>query len=142
MKTSGSCPCGGVTFSVNGDAILQFFCHCNSCQRAHCAPLVAVALFPVGAVSIQGETGNISITNRDFAARRIYCVHCGTRVSVIPAGEGSDQLRGIFPALCSSTEWFRPQMHVFWQDHSVETRDALPRYVDTPKAFGGTGLLA
>jgi hypothetical protein len=81
----------------------------------------------------------MSVTDRQFAAKRISCARCGTRVAVIPTGEGSNQFRGIFPALCSSTEWFQAQVHVNWQERSIEMQDALPKYRDMPKEFGGTG---
>ena len=55
MKISGSCPCGAVAFAVDGEPVIQAYCHCHSCQRAHSAPLMAVALFPVTAVNIRGR---------------------------------------------------------------------------------------
>lgn len=142
MKIQGRCSCGAITFAADGEAVVQAYCHCHSCQVAHSTPVMAVALFPLGTVTLEGQTRSMSITGRQHAATRISCVRCGTRVAVIPSGEGADQLRGLFPALCLSAEWFRPQMHLHWQERSIDVNDALPKYLDVPKEFGGTDRMA
>lgn len=142
MKIQGQCPCGAVSYTVEGETVVQAYCHCHSCQTAHAAPLMAVALFPAGAVTLQGETTSLSVTKRLHAATRISCARCGTRVAVIPSGEGGDQLRGIFPALCESKDWFRPSMHFHWEERSIDVRDDLPKYLDEPAEFGGSGRTA
>jgi hypothetical protein len=32
-------------------------------------------------------------------------------------------------------DWFRPTMHVQWQDRSIELRDELPKYLDYPRSW-------
>jgi hypothetical protein len=142
MKIRGQCPCGAVTYTVEGDPVAQAYCHCRSCQTAHAGPFMAVALFPAGAVTLLGETTRMSVTKRQHAATRISCARCATRVAVIPSGEEGDQLRGIFPALCESRDWFRPSMHLYWEQRSIEVRDDLPKYLDEPTEFGGSGRTA
>ncbi len=142
MKIRGTCSCGTVAFNVEGEPVAQAYCHCHSCQVAHAAPLMAVALFPIGAVAIQGETTSMSVTKRQHAATRISCARCGTRVAVVPSGESGDQYRGVFPALCESKDWFRPAMHLYWEERRIEVRDDLPKYLDEPTDFGGSGRLA
>jgi hypothetical protein len=49
------------------------------------------------------------------------------------------QARAILPVLCETAQWFKPSMHVQWQDHVLELRDDLPKFLDYPKELGGTG---
>ncbi len=138
MQTSGQCACGNVTFRVDGEPLVQLYCHCRSCQLAHAAPLVAAAIFPASCVSYEGTTRKIRVTDKDYAAQRIICTGCGTKI----INEPPPPVRAIHPMLCASADWFRPSMHVQWQDRSIELRDDLPKYLDYPKELGGSGALA
>ena len=135
MHLTGKCPCGKVTFEVNGDPVVQLYCHCRSCQTAHAAPVVAATLFRAESVTYSGDVQRVTVTEGENAPARLTCTSCGTRVIVEPKAP----VRTIFPALCTSSGWFKPQMHVQWQDHTVEVQDDLPKFLDWPKEFGGTG---
>lgn len=142
MRLEGGCPCGAVSFVADGEPVAQGYCHCHSCQKAHAAPLMALALFPADRVSLIGETTSMSVTGRPYASRRITCARCGTRVAVIPSGEEGERLRGLFPALCRQTDWFHPTMHLYWEERSIDVRDDLPKYLDEPIEYGGSGRMA
>ena len=138
MHLKGKCACGSVTFEVNGEPIAQVYCHCRSCQLAHSAPVVAAALFPANSVTYEGDVQKVTVTDRKDAPRRVTCAKCGTRV----VNEPPFPVRAILPALCETSDWFKPQMHIQWQDHTLDMRDDLPKFLDVPKEFGGTGQLA
>ncbi len=137
MRINGKCACGNVTFRVDGEPVAQFYCHCRSCQTAHAAPVSAIAMFPESSVAYSGDVRSVKVTGRDGAATRVICANCGTKV----INEPGMQIRAILPALCESRDWFKPTMHIQWQDHTLEMRDDLPKFVDYPKEFGGTGNL-
>ena len=138
MRIQGACGCGAVTFVAEGEPIVQLYCHCRSCQIAHAAPFVAAAIFPEHAVRYEGDVRSATVTSRADAAKRIFCVACGTKLIVEPP----PPVRTIFPALCTHTDWFRPTMHVQWQDRAIEVRDDLPKFLDYPTELGGTGRTA
>jgi hypothetical protein len=50
-------------------------------------------------------------------------------------------MRAIYPMLCDSADWFRPTMHVQWQDRTLDLRDDLPKFLDYPKELGGSGAM-
>lgn len=135
MRIEGACGCGGVRFVAEGEPIVQAYCHCRSCQRAHAAPLVAAAIFPRDQVSYTGEVQSAKVTERADAATRIFCAACGTRMIVEPP----PPVRTIFPALCTSTDWFSPSMHMQWEERVIDVADELPKFLDYPKELGGTG---
>jgi hypothetical protein len=123
---------------VNGEPLVQLYCHCRSCQVAHAAPVVAAALFPAGSVTYEGSFRVVTVSNRVDAARRITCAACGTKVILEPP----PPVRGVLPALCTSTDWFKPTMHIQWQDRLLEVPDDLPKFLDYPKELGGSGVRA
>ncbi|MGH7896114.1 MAG: GFA family protein [Candidatus Binatia bacterium] len=116
----------------------QFYCHCHSCQTAHAAPMIAAAIFPATAVSYTGEVARVTVTGREDAAQRLVCQQCGTKVLAEPR----PGLRAVLVALCESRDWFRPQMHVQWSERMLDVKDDLPKFLDFPTPFGGSGKLA
>ncbi len=138
MQLSGKCPCGKVAFTATEAPVFQGYCHCESCQRAQAAPMLAFALFPAQAVTIEGDTTALNVSGSDGAAIRLSCAACGTRVANEPGG-GSLGLRALFPSLFDQHDWFKPTMHIFCEDRMVDVSDELPKYLDTPEQFGGSG---
>jgi hypothetical protein len=135
MQIRGKCACGNVTFAVDGEPLVQLYCHCRSCQLAHAAPVVAAAMFPAKCVTFAGSVERVTVTGRADASRRVMCARCGTKVLNQPP----PPVRAIFPALCDSADWFSPQMHVGCEDRTLELHDDLPKFLDYPVELGGTG---
>ena len=52
---TGGCLCGQVRYTLTGEPIHSYVCHCRDCQRATAAPLAAGIAFPASSVSLQGE---------------------------------------------------------------------------------------
>ena len=138
MTIEGRCACGAVSFVAEGQPLVQLICHCASCQIAHGAPLVFGAQFPPDRFSSSGRVEVVTVSKDPGATRRMTCPECGTRVF---NGWGGAP-RTIFPSLCSDAGWFRPEMHLYWQNRRIEVVDDLPKYLDFPTQFGGTGRRA
>ena len=138
MEIRGRCGCGSVRFTASGEPLYQLYCHCRSCQIAHAAPLIAAAIFPAAQVVYSGETVPITVTPRPDATPRLMCPRCGTKVVNLP----HPSVRTILPALCEDRSWFRPTMHMQWLERVIDVADDLPRYLDFPERFGGSGKLA
>jgi hypothetical protein len=123
------CPCGAVTVRIEGEPLVQFYCHCKDCQRAHGAAYVPESIYPAPAVTIVGETTTW------MAARtpRYSCAKCGARLvaDVLEAG-----LRGV-PAALLPADAFSPVMHIHCESARLPVKDDLPHYKTMPAAFGG-----
>ncbi len=104
--------------------------------------LAAVAYFPTESLSVIGELESQSVVARDYAALRHSCAQCGSRVMNTPGGKGNDYMRGVFPVLCDTQDWFEPSMHIYYEERVVDIDDALPKYLDVPNEFNGSGRLA
>jgi hypothetical protein len=142
MKITGKCLCGSVAWTVEDEPILQIYCHCHSCQKAHSAVLASVAYFPSESISMVGELVSQSVTDIEYAAIRHSCAQCGSRVMNTPGGKGNDHMRGIFPVLCDAQDWFDPAMHIFYEERTVDVDDGLPKFLDLPTEFNGSGKMA
>jgi hypothetical protein len=76
MKLNGGCFCGEVRFEIEEPSMPACFCHCNSCQRAAGAPLVAWATVKKSDLSVQ--KGAISWHQSSPGVTRGHCANCGT----------------------------------------------------------------
>lgn len=69
---TGGCLCGAVRFVALGAPKRVGLCHCMDCRKHHGALFYAAAIFPLEAVTIEGEA-------RDYAGR-FFCPRCGSSV--------------------------------------------------------------
>ena len=116
----GHCYCGAVRFRIKGDAtvIRATFCHCESCRRAHAAPLYQVCYVSPNAFEFIAGAKLVKMCK--FVAdpekgSRNFCGRCGTKVSnVMKARPGFPARTGFFPSTLDAAtqralpERFRP----------------------------------
>ncbi|MGE0594982.1 MAG: GFA family protein [Hyphomonadaceae bacterium] len=130
MQTS--CPCGAVRLSIDAEPVSQFYCHCADCRRVHGACYTPEALYPAGAVTVEGETKSFTLRTTP----RVFCAQCGTRLFAELPEAG---LRGINGTLLPA---FKADIHINCESAVAPVRDDLKHYRTSPKAFGGDGALA
>ena len=69
---AGGCLCGSLRFEAAGRPYRVGICHCLDCRKHHGALFHASAVFPAGAVQIDGDV-------REYAGR-FFCPRCGSSV--------------------------------------------------------------
>ena len=67
---TGGCLCGDVRIEASGRPNRVGLCHCLNCRKHHGALFYASAIFPQGAVTINGETHSYE--------GRHFCPRCGS----------------------------------------------------------------
>ena len=72
MKRTGSCLCGQVRYSVEGEPFLAGLCHCADCRKESGAMFTFYAKWPIEAFSF---TGTIRTSHG-----RSFCPDCGGRL--------------------------------------------------------------
>jgi len=72
MSVTGGCLCGDVRITATGEPLRVGLCHCLDCRKHHGALFFAAAIFPQGAVTVEGEV-------RDYDGR-CFCPRCGSSV--------------------------------------------------------------
>jgi ketosteroid isomerase-like protein len=144
----GSCLCGGVEFEVSGDPLFVGICHCTFCRADHGADSVHQAGFPAPQVKfIKGQDDVIQFrhpSHGDKAPTRASCKTCGGKAyNVIMGGKGFG-----FPATAFTTggrplpPLFAAKQHVNYANRISDAHDELPKFLDFPAPFGGSGKAA
>ena len=75
QEITGGCSCGNVRISATSAPLRVGICHCLDCRKHHGALFYAAAVFPLGAVTISGETSH--------RAGRHFCLTCGSSVFAV-----------------------------------------------------------
>ncbi|HSG96990.1 MAG TPA: GFA family protein [Woeseiaceae bacterium] len=78
-RLTGRCFCGAVQFAVAGPESFACFCHCESCQRAAGAPVVAWATY--GRDTFEITRGDLCWRHSSPGVTRGHCAICGTSVT-------------------------------------------------------------
>lgn len=87
MSHQGSCHCGRVAFTVEGEIDAVIDCNCSLCRRRGSL----LAFFPRGALVLQTpDEGLASYTFNTHTIRHRFCAHCGCA----PFGEGTNPKTG------------------------------------------------
>ena len=79
---SGRCYCGKICFAVRRDAtvIRSAYCHCESCRRAHSAPLYEVCYVNPGDMAIICGSAYLKRCRMRRGGYRDFCSECGSRI--------------------------------------------------------------
>ena len=84
----GGCFCGALRFEIEGPESFACFCHCESCQRAAGAPVVAWATYRREAFRM--TRGEMQIINSSPGVTRGFCARCGSSLSSEHAKRGGE----------------------------------------------------
>lgn len=76
---TGRCFCGRISFVVRGPEKFACFCHCESCQRAAGAPLVAWATYERDTFSV--TQGEVHYHRSSPGVTRGLCSNCGSSIT-------------------------------------------------------------
>ena len=94
----GHCYCGAVEVTIKRDAKSGFaaFCHCDSCCRAHGAPMMQVVWTDDKNITIKGDALK-KFTKKAGIITRAFCGTCGSRIYNAYASKPG--FMGIFPPI-------------------------------------------
>lgn len=133
---SGSCFCGAVQFTVNGDPEAMGYCHCESCRHWSAGPVNAFTLWKLEALKVSRGAEHIDSYNKTVNSYRKWCKKCGGHLFTEHPGMGlTDVYAASIPALT-----FEPGIHVHYQESVLSIRDGLPKMKDVPSELGGSGI--
>jgi hypothetical protein len=131
----GSCFCGAVEITVEGDPAGAGYCHCASCRSWSGGPVNAFTLWPRESVRVTRGEENVSVFNKTERSYRKWCKICGGHLFVDhPQWKLVDVFAATIPGFA-----FKPGLHVNYADTVLPMRDGLPKLRDLPRELGGTG---
>lgn len=135
----GSCYCGAVKVSVEGPPAAAAYCHCQECRKWHSAPINAWSIWPDAKVKIDGPVITSTVSEQ---SRRVSCNKCGGCVANLKPGVNMTVIYPMTLAGPDATFKFAPQFHIFYNERVMDVSDGLPKFIDMPKPFGGSGETA
>ncbi|WP_088329415.1 GFA family protein [Lacimicrobium sp. SS2-24] len=128
----GTCLCGTVTFTIQGDFDCFYLCHCRHCQKdtgsAHGANLFSQS---AQLTWLSGAQAVTSFTLNGTRHSKSFCQHCG---SALPNTQAEGML--VVPAGCLDTPVaLLPSAHLFCASKAAwETDlDRVPCYEKLPQ---------
>ncbi|MBK1657246.1 GFA family protein [Paracraurococcus ruber] len=134
----GACFCGAVEIEVTGEPHGMGYCHCRSCRSWSAGPVNAFTLWSPEAVTVTKGEAQIGTFAKTDNSHRQYCTQCGGHLMTRhPPMNLVDVYAATIPDLP-----FKPGLHVFYAETVLPIRDGLPKFLDVPKEFGGSGEMA
>lgn len=79
---NGRCHCGTIHFRISGTPVHAAICHCSDCRGQSGAPMLAWAMVPKDALSVEGEP---AVYPSSESGRRSFCGTCGTGLFFVNA---------------------------------------------------------
>ena len=136
-KHKGSCFCGAVEVTLEGEPAAMGYCHCASCRHWSAGPINAFTLWKPEVVKISKGADNLATYNKTDKSYRRWCKTCGGHVLTEHPGLG---LTDVYAAVIEGLK-FEPHLHVHYGETVVPVRDGLPKQKDLPAELGGSGVL-
>jgi hypothetical protein len=122
----GGCFCGAIRYTVVGPEKFACFCHCESCQRAAGAPVVAWATYSRDSFKV--KQGEMHWRESSPGVTRGICSNCGTSITY----ENDNRPGEIDITLNSLDQPDQPVLraHIWTEDKQpwLTIDDALPVY--------------
>ncbi|GGF47499.1 aldehyde-activating protein [Azorhizobium oxalatiphilum] len=78
----GRCHCGAIHFRISAAPVHAAICHCSDCRGQSGAPMLAWAMVPAGALTVEGEP---AVYKSSESGRRSFCGACGTGLFFVNA---------------------------------------------------------
>ena len=129
MNQDCACLCRASRFTVHGDPISRFFCHCTICQKAYGKPFADVTYFRAKSIVLPDRRAIEFRRHRPPPAlRRGKCTKCGNPVVSLLGFPRSLALAFVpsqnFPR---AAELPAPGAHIFYDRRVADIADAVPK---------------
>jgi hypothetical protein len=113
-QISGHCLCGGVTYSVDAEPVVQAVCHCTDCQRQTGTAFSVVVGVPRAALTLEGSTlSSFTTTGEDHgtATERHFCSACGS--PIVSFARAVPDMAFIKAGTLDDASWLAPAVEVW-----------------------------
>ncbi|KAL7545451.1 hypothetical protein ACHAWF_008801 [Thalassiosira exigua] len=138
---TGSCNCGVVCFSVDGEKPMHnVLCHCRACSRAMGASPVHVYAVAVDQFRVTKGVASLKVGEGVGNMRHAFCGECGCHIHQHVDGMS---FRAVFPVnfhiekddpsnpcgkSCMLPDELMPKAHVNYENRLMDAGDDLPKF--------------
>lgn len=133
MTINGSCLCGQVHFTIEGNPVGSRMCWCRDCQRIASGSATVNVLFPEEAVHFTGEISKFEmIADSGNKVERGFCPKCGSQMYSATI-EPKDMPMRIRAGTLDDPELMAPQA-IIWTSSAPAWAPLDPKLPQYPKA--------
>jgi len=112
MPVTGSCQCGAVRYTLEGEPLMTYACHCYNCQKRTGSAFSLGAMYPVAAIDTTGDLASWArISDDGLTNTRYSCASCGNVIYGI--GEATADLIKLQPGTLDDTSTVMPDAHIW-----------------------------
>jgi hypothetical protein len=111
---TGRCLCGGVTYDIQAEPVVQAVCHCADCQRQTGSPYSVIVGVPLAALNVQGDTLSSFRTVGDDHGQeteRNFCSACGAPLFSVSGA--MPEVAFIKAGSLDDASWVQPAVEVW-----------------------------
>jgi hypothetical protein len=111
---TGRCLCGAVTYSAEGEPVVQAVCHCADCQRQSGSPYTVIVGVPRAALRVEGDTlASFSTVGDDHGEQteRNFCSTCGAPLFSVSGA--LPEIAFIKAGSLDDASWLEPAVEVW-----------------------------
>jgi len=135
MKTplTGSCQCGGITYSVATEPVFTYACHCYSCQKRTGSACSIGVVIAFDALTLSGElTAWSRVSEQGVGNTRYSCADCGNIIYGL--GDNSPAIAKLQAGTLNDSSEVIPEVHIWTQSKQpwVQLPTAVKQYETQP----------
>ena len=130
---TGSCHCGEISYTFNGEPLRQVNCHCKNCQKTSGGPYLANIFVPEDNLLIKGSPKVYQhLADSGNQMTKKFCGNCGAQMFSLGSGRpGIVIIRG---GTIDNLEIIQPTLNIFVSskipstplDESLSTFEKMP----------------
>lgn len=130
----GSCLCGTVQYSIDGDFGTAYFCHCQRCRKAGGAAVAANVMAAAKDFAVTAGAASLKCYDGGKGVRRYFCAQCGS--PILSRRDGQDGIVRVRMGTLDTPVTVPPGTHNFVGSKAVWDliHDDLPQYQERPPA--------
>ena len=129
MSYHGSCLCGGIRYTVDGELGSFSLCHCTRCQKANGSAFSAGVTVSPDQVHLSDPHGYLTAYQFSSEVLRYFCRHCGSPLYTLRPYTDAPTMRLRAGTLDTPIDT-KPMFHIFYADKApwFEAADNAPKY--------------
>jgi hypothetical protein len=124
---TGSCLCGNVRITLSAAPVAVALCHCRDCQKQSGSAFSLVAIVPLSALDVSGDTAVWrTVADSGQTVERTFCRTCGSPVRTDSEGARGRGITVLKASLMDEAASFIPQVQIYCGSAAPWVEDLKP----------------
>lgn len=125
---TGSCLCGSIKYTINGELGPLSICHCSRCRKANGSAFLAAAEVDRNTLELDDPNGYLKAFESSPGVFRHFCGNCGS--PLYSRRPGPPEVLRLRVGTLDTELGQTPQLHIFYADKADwhESGDSAPKF--------------